>query len=240
MAAGSSTGGSSKEAAANEGAPHWSVEDWLCKALAGTGAGFCATVLCSPLDVAKTRIQVQTAQSPGGGKYHGIWSALATILREEGVRGWYHGFAPAVASVAVFWSCYFPCYDYSKQRIAALTAQPESAALVHITAAEGAGLFTDIVTNPLWVVRTRLATQALRAVDVAAAAAEGSAAAATSAQVGRGGAAAATGAASTAASAAASTATAPPPPPIIYRSMLHAFVKIQREEGFMSFFKVRR
>ena len=227
-----STGGPSAEAT-SEGARHWRMEDWLCKALAGTGAGFCATVLCSPLDVAKTRIQVQTAQSPGGGKYQGIWGALATILREEGIRGWYHGFTPTVASVAVFWSCYFPCYDFSKQRIAALTALPESAPLVHITAAAGAGLLTDVVTNPLWVVRTRLATQALRVADVEAVAAEAGASKAA-AQVGRGGAAAA----AAGGSAGASAAAAPAAPPIIYRSMLHAFVKMQREEGFMAFFKV--
>jgi len=198
--------------------------DFVCKALAGTGASFCATVLCSPLDVAKTRIQVQTAHGVGGGKYKGIWGALATILREEGIRGWYHGFVPAVVSVGVFWSCYFPCYDFSKQRIATYTNQPESAPLVHIAAAAAAGLFTDVVTNPLWVVRTRLATQALRVaqsigtVDVQAVVRGSKASAA-------------------AASASAAAASSSEPPRVIYRSMFHAFAKIYREEGFFSFFK---
>ena len=133
--------------------------EWLSKALAGTGAGVVATVLCSPLDVAKTRIQVQAAS----GTYNqGIWSALAKIRREEGIRGWYHGFTPAVASVTVFWTCYFPCYEYAKQKVAVLFSKPDTAPAVHVVSAASAGLVTDVVTNPLWVVRTRLATQALR------------------------------------------------------------------------------
>ena len=138
-----------------------SREEWAARALAGTGAGIVATVLCSPLDVAKTRVQVQSA---AGGQYSnlGVWSALAKIRREEGLIGWYHGFVPAIASVTVFWTCYFPCYEFAKQKFAALLDRSDSAPVVHVTAAASAGLFTDVVTNPLWVVRTRLATQALR------------------------------------------------------------------------------
>jgi hypothetical protein len=71
------------------------------------GAGIVATVLCSPLNVAEARVQVQSA---AGGQYSnlGVWSALAKIRREEGLIGWYHGFVPAIASVTVFWTCYFP------------------------------------------------------------------------------------------------------------------------------------
>ena len=116
----------------------------------------------------QTRIQVQTSVQ-GGARYSGIIGSLATIYREEGVRGWYHGFTPAVCSVAVFWTCYFPAYDYAKESIADASGLPQSSSLVHMAAAAGAGLLTDIVTNPLWVIRTRLATQRLRQHDPATA-----------------------------------------------------------------------
>ena len=134
---------------------------WLAKGLAGTGAGVVSTVLCSPLDVAKTRIQVQTAKA-GVLKYSGIYSSLRTIYMEEGVAGWYQGFTPAVCSVAVFWTVYFPCYDYSKVVISDALSLPTSSPLVHMTAAAASGLVTDVITNPFWVVRTRLATQYMR------------------------------------------------------------------------------
>ena len=90
------------------------------KAISGMGAGVLSTMLCSPLDVAKTRVQVQTA---GGGdvKYRGVLGALSTILREEGLAGWFRGIAPAVSSVAVFWAVYFPCYDAAKEKVVDVT-----------------------------------------------------------------------------------------------------------------------
>lgn len=90
------------------------------KAISGMGAGVLSTVLCSPLDVAKTRVQVQTA---GGGdvRYRGVLGALSTILREEGIAGWFRGIAPAVSSVAVFWAVYFPCYDVAKEKLVDVT-----------------------------------------------------------------------------------------------------------------------
>ena len=90
------------------------------KAISGMGAGVLSTMLCSPLDVAKTRVQVQTV---GGGdvRYRGVVGALSTILREEGLAGWFRGIAPAVSSVAVFWAVYFPCYDAAKEKVVDVT-----------------------------------------------------------------------------------------------------------------------
>ena len=98
-------------------------------------------------------------------RYSGVVSSLTTIYREEGLAGWYHGFTPAVCSVAVFWTVYFPCYDHAKLSLAQASGLPSNSSLVSMAAAAWAGLLTDVVTNPLWVVRTRLATQRLRQVE---------------------------------------------------------------------------
>ena len=205
----------------------------------------------------QTRIQVQTSIE-GGARYSGIISSLVTIYREEGLRGWYHGFTPAVCSVAVFWTCYFPCYDYAKTSIAEASGLPMTSSLVHMSAAAGAGLLTDVITNPLWVIRTRLATQRLRVVSSSSssssssggsgggAPAAGAAAAAAVPSASSGAAtsatatATATAAASSSSTAAASTAAAPARPPlqprVQYHSMRHAFVTICAEEGWIALF----
>ena len=103
------------------------------KAVSGMGAGVLSTILCSPLDVAKTRVQVQTTVACDA-KYHGVMSALRTIYVEEGLAGWFRGLAPAVSSVAVFWSIYFPCYDATKEKVVATTGLPMTSALVHCSA----------------------------------------------------------------------------------------------------------
>ena len=110
----------------------------LAKALAGTAAGVLSTCLCSPLDVAKTRVQVATTVG-GAEKYDGIVRALVTIYREEGFVGWFHGLTPAVCSVGVFWTVYFPCYDAAgavgrRVRAAALVADGARAGGRHVAA----------------------------------------------------------------------------------------------------------
>jgi solute carrier family 25 folate transporter 32 len=146
--------------AKREGGP--TAFEWLVKAIAGSTAGAISTTLCSPLDVAKTRAQVQNVVGGGAAhKYDGVLQALRTIYREEGVRGWYHGLTPSICSVAIFWSCYFPCYESFKTLLADASGSTPDSSRVHLAAAGSAGLVTDVITNPLWVVRTRLTTQAL-------------------------------------------------------------------------------
>ena len=186
----------------------------------------------------QTRVQVQSSLESGA-KYSGVFSALRTIYIEEGVVGWYQGFTPAVCSVAVFWTVYFPCYDYTKEAIADASGLPTGSPLVHMTAAAASGLLTDVITNPLWVVRTRLATQALRALpppQTAAAVAGGGGRAGVGAPVTTppvNSPAAAVSRSAAAATSASGVANAMEPQ---YRSMRHAFVRIAVEEGPLSFF----
>jgi len=113
-----------------------------------------------------------------------VLSALRLIYREEGIRGWYHGLTPSLCSVGIFWArclraarcrqsastvdgrsceqaCYFPCYEHAKSAIARGSGASGESPGVHLTAAGLAGLVTDVITNPFWVVRTRLTTQHL-------------------------------------------------------------------------------
>ena len=74
------------------------------------------TLVCSPLDVAKTRLQVQGFL--GMHKYSGMVNTLRTIWIEEGVRGLYRGLEPSLFTIPLFWAMYFPVYDIIKERLA--------------------------------------------------------------------------------------------------------------------------
>ncbi|CAM9512795.1 unnamed protein product [Ascophyllum nodosum] len=125
--------------------------------VSGAGAGMVCAVLCAPLDVAKIRMQVQDAvQSELPKKYRGITPTLVTIWKDEGIRGLYRGLTPAVVSVPVFWGIYFYAYERLKEASRRITGEDH-----HVLPAIAAGALTDIVTNPLWVVRTRMQTQIL-------------------------------------------------------------------------------
>ncbi|EEB05506.1 2-oxoadipate and 2-oxoglutarate transporter [Schizosaccharomyces japonicus yFS275] len=63
---------------------------------AGTLGGICGTMLCTPFDVVKSRVQT-TVKVPGQvPKYNWAFPAVRTIWREEGVRALYKGFIPKV------------------------------------------------------------------------------------------------------------------------------------------------
>jgi solute carrier family 25 folate transporter 32 len=87
---------------------------------------------------------------------------LSRILAEEGVRGLYRGLTPTLFALLPNWAVYFSTYERLKVTIAG-HVRPEWAASpgVHMAAAAGAGAATMLITNPLWVVKTRLQTQTM-------------------------------------------------------------------------------
>lgn len=126
--------------------------------VSGAGAGVISTILCAPLDVAKVRVQVQG--SLNSNKYNGMFSTLNKIYIEEGIRGLYRGMVPALCTVPMFWGIYWTSYENMK--IFMYKQFPSSPSYIHHTgAAITAGAIGDVLTNPFWVVRTRIQTLVL-------------------------------------------------------------------------------
>lgn len=234
-------------------------------AVAGCVAGLASTLALQPLDVVKTRLQVQdgVARSLGAATaYRGTAHALASIARAEGWLALYAGLAPALLGAGLSWGAYFAAYSAAKERWvgrlgggggsgggssppssfpfwsspspSSSSSSPSSSsssqqpfslpAAAHMAAAAEAGALVALLTNPVWVVKTRLQLQArgglaTPAPAAAAAAAATTTATATAASPSPAAAAAATRTASSAASAAAPAAAAtaraavPPRPP---------------------------
>ena len=67
--------------------------------LAGGVSGVAARLLTHPMDTVKTQMQVQGAVAAAGGNralhYRGVADAVAKIVANEGVRGFYRGFGAA-------------------------------------------------------------------------------------------------------------------------------------------------
>ena len=82
--------------------------------IAGIGSGTVCTLLCSPLDVTKIRLQLQGAFRNQLPKYSGsIFNISRTIFNEEGPRGFYKGLTPALCTVPLFWgNLLYLTYNY--------------------------------------------------------------------------------------------------------------------------------
>jgi solute carrier family 25 folate transporter 32 len=94
-------------------------------------------------------------------QYSGFLNAVKTIYKEEGLRGFTKGARVAVVTVPIFYSMYFPLYEYMKKFWANkfYNNQGKFDAWVYTFAATSSALLCDLVTNPMWVVRIRYQTE---------------------------------------------------------------------------------
>merc|ERR1712137_1364194 len=80
---------------------------------------------------------------------------------KEGVRGLYRGLQPTILALLPNWAVYFSVYNGIKTRLGGAkgTSSGNESMYVNFIAAGCAGCSTTFITNPLWVVKTRLQTQ---------------------------------------------------------------------------------
>ncbi|KAH9306338.1 hypothetical protein KI387_010742, partial [Taxus chinensis] len=123
-----------------------------------------ATFVC-PLDVIKTRLQVHGLPKQSHADIRGglIVSSLKKVFHDEGFRGMYRGLSPTVLALLPNWAVYFTVYEQLK-KLQKPQNDPhhEISVGANMITASVAGAATALVTNPLWVVKTRLQTQGLR------------------------------------------------------------------------------
>ncbi|GKZ01361.1 hypothetical protein MPSEU_001087100 [Mayamaea pseudoterrestris] len=129
--------------------------------LAGVGSGALSSVLCAPLDLVRTRMQVYGSVMKVG---RGTSKVIPTMMREiwltEGFKGFFRGLGATLLTVPVFWGVYFPLYEEIKRNWFSESPQINPS-IVHMGSAVGAGTVADVICNPMFVIRTRLQTEAL-------------------------------------------------------------------------------
>ncbi|RCI13156.1 hypothetical protein L249_0641 [Ophiocordyceps polyrhachis-furcata BCC 54312] len=127
------------------------------------GAGALAATVThgavTPIDVVKTRIQVD-----GHLKGYGMMSAGRSIVAKEGASALLTGFGPTAAGYLVQGGAKFAGYEYFKKRYMAAFAGSPSEAVAHrtaiyLTASATAEFFADVLLCPLEATRIRLVSQ---------------------------------------------------------------------------------
>lgn len=127
--------------------------------VAGISGGVASTLILHPLDLIKIRFAVNDGQTPTAPQYHGLRNAMATIFRQEGARGLYRGVTPNVWGSGSAWGFYFLFYNTIKTWIQGGNTKKPLGPTLHMAAAAEAGILTLVMTNPIWVVKTRLCLQ---------------------------------------------------------------------------------
>lgn len=116
--------------------------------IAGGIAGSVASTITTPLEVVKTQLQsslVQGRQSP--------IQICRQIMKNDGPLGFLKGIGPTLVGIIPTRAIYFWAYSTSK----AVLAGPmgENSPLNHLLSAFAAGITSNTVTNPIWMVKTR-------------------------------------------------------------------------------------
>ncbi|KAJ5302042.1 hypothetical protein N7508_006905 [Penicillium antarcticum] len=142
--------------------------------LAGFTAGIVSTLSLHPLDLVKTRLQGKLFSTLDP-MMRLIWtssvdrsssSRLGNSLRiireishhEGGFAAFYRGLAPNLVGNSTSWALYFLCYSSLKDALRTYRQRSNHmlASSDYFLASGSAGAITAILTNPIWVIKTRM------------------------------------------------------------------------------------
>jgi len=123
--------------------------------VAGVSGGVISTLVLHPLDLLKIRFAVSSTKPT----YGGIKRTVSKIVTEDGVRGLYNGMSPNLLGAGAAWGFYFFFYNQGKAFFQGGDKNKQLGASTHLLTATLAGVSTLTMTNPVWVVKTRLILQ---------------------------------------------------------------------------------
>ena len=131
----------------------------------GLIAEIIACILYVPIDVLKERMQVQPLSSKGKYPYRNGAHAANTVLRTEGIVGFYRAYGATIMSFGPFSALYFTFYEELKSRMSTRVSAGANPPFLYLTmcgAAAGAG--AAFFSNPLDLVKLRMQVQRSSAV----------------------------------------------------------------------------
>ncbi|KAL6627160.1 hypothetical protein ACP70R_030886 [Stipagrostis hirtigluma subsp. patula] len=145
--------------------PESSVADpptYTSVALAGVGTGALQTLILSPVELVKIRLQLEAAghKRRRAGVHRGPVDMARDILRKEGLRGIYRGLAVTALRDAPAHGVYFWTYEYARERLHPGCRRAGDESLATMLVSGGlAGVASWVCCYPLDVVKSRLQAQ---------------------------------------------------------------------------------
>ncbi|CAF0868808.1 unnamed protein product [Didymodactylos carnosus] len=124
---------------------------------AGATSGAIVSVLVSPLDVIKTRIQVK--RLPKNVRDKPLYITMYDLYKVEGGKAFYKGLGTTMMGYIPNWAIFFCSYQWAKPKYSQIRFLQKNDVLINCLSSITAGAVCNIVTAPLWTIRTRMMTQ---------------------------------------------------------------------------------
>ncbi|KAL4989052.1 mitochondrial carrier domain-containing protein [Aspergillus falconensis] len=136
----------------------------VVETIAGFTAGIATTLCLHPLDLIKTRLQVDRNSSSRVGVSLRVIREI--FHNEGGLVAFYRGLTPNLIGNSSSWALYFLFYGNVKNMLGSWRSrcnpdggQQRRELLIssdYFIASGSAGIITSILTNPVWVIKTRM------------------------------------------------------------------------------------
>lgn len=123
-------------------------------------AGSITSVVVHPFDLVKLRLQLNATNG-----IQQSWITITKGLWKDQNRFWlstlYRGVAINALGNSIAWALYFGIYRSFKDQLISITDDVPSISLpwVYLTSGTLAGITTSVLTNPIWVLKTRIMAQ---------------------------------------------------------------------------------
>ncbi|KAI8059638.1 mitochondrial carrier domain-containing protein [Gongronella butleri] len=132
-------------------------------AIAGSAGAMFALTLVYPLDIIKTRIQVQAKHEKLSDDeqehYRSAWDGICQIVAKEGLGGLYAGLGGSLLGTASTNFTYFYCYSFIREQYNKHYKNSGTLSTgMELLLGAAAGALTTLVTTPVSVVTTRQQT----------------------------------------------------------------------------------
>lgn len=123
--------------------------------LSGGVAGTVSSTITNPLEVIKA--QLQSSNTAKGefitGRGHPLVVAKQ-IMKKDGITGFFRGLPPTLVGIIPGRSAYFYAYERTKEWLDPLF--PEGTPINAVISGLSAGIVGNTLTNPVWMIRTRM------------------------------------------------------------------------------------
>ncbi|CAK9304877.1 unnamed protein product [Gordionus sp. m RMFG-2023] len=128
--------------------------------IAGVAGGVVSAFILHPFDLLKLRFAANDGLTNTIPTYHGVLDAFRRIYKYEGnIFGLYRGVTPNIIGSGTAWGLYFFIYNVLKSWMNEGKSTTSLTPLQSTCAAATSGLTTLLLTNPIWLVKTRLCLQ---------------------------------------------------------------------------------
>jgi solute carrier family 25 protein 33/36 len=129
----------------------------LYNLLAGGIAGSLSSIITSPLEVVKTQLQSSAANQGRSSPF----AIARDILQTSGPAGFWRGLPPTLVGIFPSRATYFYTYEASKKLLKSRESSSPilkkgGSTLNAILSGLAAGVVSNTVTNPIWMVKTRM------------------------------------------------------------------------------------